>query len=74
MSPREVEAYQLFVLAEAGIDRVRLCVGPSPGPECLEADRTEMDVEEAMALAPIPHELGPGRWCRCTYRPVASPG
>ncbi|MGB3544496.1 MAG: hypothetical protein WBA11_16375 [Rubrivirga sp.] len=72
MSPREVEAYQLFMIAEAGIGYVRLHAGPDAGPECLGAHRTVMTIEDAMALAPIPHELGLGRWCRCTYRPVSS--
>lgn len=71
MSSREYEAYQLYILAEAGVERVRLVTGTARGPECDGVDGFEMSLEDAMRLAPLPHELGPGRWCHCTYRPVA---
>ena len=72
MSPREREAYSLYVLAEAGITRVRLFAGrPGASSVCAEADGSEMTVEDAMALAPIPHDLPGGAACHCAYRPVA---
>jgi hypothetical protein len=72
MSPAETEAYQLFLLAEAGVVRVRLKAGDSPdtAPECHETDGFEMTVDEAMHLQPIPHEVGPGWRCTCAYRPA----
>ena len=72
MSSREREVYQLFALAEAGVGRVRLrapCIPGTP-PACLETDGFEMSTEDAMYLAPIPHDLPRGQTCRCTYRPV----
>ena len=72
MTPREFEAFQLYVLAEAGVTRVRLWAPSTPGtpPECTAADGTELSVDEAMRDAPIPHGVGPGRRCRCAYRPA----
>ncbi len=72
MSPAENEAYQLFILAEAGVEKLRLRASRAPdsAPECHETDGFEMTVDEAMALRPIPHEVGPGWRCGCTYRPA----
>ena len=71
MSPEEFEAFQLFTIAEAGFERVRLHAGDAPDTarECHETDGFEMTVDEAMALRPIPHEVGDGV-CHCAYRPV----
>ncbi len=72
MSPAEKEAYQLFLLAEGGVERVVLRAGTSAdtAPECHETDGFEMTVDEAMDLRPIPHEVGPGWRCTCGYRPA----
>ena len=72
MSPSENEAYQLFILAEAGVEKLRLRASRAPdsAPECHETDGFVMTVDEAMALRPIPHEVGPGWRCGCTYRPA----
>lgn len=72
MTPGEAEAYQLFLLAEAGVERIRLRASPTPDatPQCREADGVEMTVDEAMALWPIPHRTPPGTRCGCTYRPA----
>ena len=71
MSPHEREAYQLFLLAEAGVERVRLRAPSAPGtpPECRDAGGVVMSIDDAMALAPIPHDVERGV-CRCAYRPV----
>lgn len=73
MSDREYEAYQLFVLAEAGAERVRLCMGATPTHACRETHGAEFSIDDAMRLAPIPHQVAPNRRCRCTYRPVTGP-
>ena len=71
MSASEFEAYQLFVLAEAGFERLRLRAdgGPDVPRECRRADGVVMTIDDAMRLAPIPHDLGPGHRCRCAYLP-----
>ena len=72
MSPREYEAYQLYVLAEAGVVSVRLLAPQDPQTPgaCLETDGVVMTIEEAMLLQPIPHDVNEGEVCRCTYGPA----
>ena len=72
MSSREQEAYQLFVLVEGGVDRVRLHASQARGTplECRETHGVVMTADDAMVLAPLPHEVAPGGVCRCTYRPA----
>ena len=71
MSQAEKEAYQLFLLCEAGVERLRLRASRAPdsAPECHETDGFALTVEEAMSLRLIPHEVRPGWRCGCTYRP-----
>lgn len=70
MSPTEAD--QLFLLAEAGVERLRVRAAPGPDvpPARRQADGLAPTVDEAMRQAPIPHALGPGRPCRCSYRPA----
>ena len=72
MTRNEKEAYQLFLLCEAGVEHLRLQASSAPdsAPECRETHGFELTVDEAMALRPIPHEVGPGWRCGCTYRPA----
>lgn len=72
MSDREYEAYQLYRLAEAGAEHVRIHAPEAPDAprECRESHGFLMSMDEAMALAAIPHDLGPERACGCTYRPA----
>ena len=71
MSSREYEAYQLYTLAEAGAEHVRIHAASDEGVPrtCRESHGYLLSMDEAMALAVIPHELEPGRECECTYRP-----
>jgi len=72
MSPTEYETYQLFLLAEAGVERIRLRAAPGPdvSPVCRHADGRVLTVDEAMREAPIPHVVGFVGECRCSYRPA----
>ena len=70
MSAREYAAYQLFVLAERGVEYVRLCAVPDAPAICQAHHNRTMPIEAAMRDAPIPHALGPDAWCSCTYRPA----
>ena len=71
MTPAEREAFSLFVLVEGGVSRVRLRAPDGPGapPACAETDGFEMSADDAMALAPIPHDLPRGQVCLCAYQP-----
>ena len=73
MSAAEFEAYQLYVLAEAGVEhlRVRTAITPDTPPPCRAADGAHLTVETAMRQPPIPHAVEPGQTCRCVYSPAA---
>ena len=70
MTRTEAETYQLFLLVESGVQRVRLKAGKGADTAqgCRETDGFVMTVDEAMSLQPIPHEAGPGTRCTCAYR------
>ena len=72
MSAREYEAYQLVVLGEAGVERVRLRAPDAPGTPrlCRDNHGIEMTLDDAMRLRLIPHDVGADVRCRCTYRPA----
>ncbi|WP_412061132.1 hypothetical protein [Rubrivirga sp. IMCC45206] len=72
MSAREYEAYQLFVLGEAGVERVRLRAPRTPDAPrlCRDNDGLEMTLDDAMRLQFIPHDVGEDVRCTCTYRPA----
>ncbi len=71
MSAREYEAYQLFVLGEAGVERVRLRAPRTPGTPrlCRDNDGLEMTLDDAMRLRLIPHDVDADARCDCAYRP-----
>ena len=72
MTRTEAETYQLFLLVESGVQRVRLKAGKGADTAqgCRETDGFVMTADEAMSLQPIPHEAGPGTRCTCAYRPA----
>lgn len=72
MSAKEYEAFQLYALGEADVTHVRLRAADAPDlPEaCAGSHGFVMTLDEAMMLQPIPHEVGPGRECLCSYRPA----
>ncbi|MEM1115601.1 MAG: hypothetical protein AAF845_02320 [Bacteroidota bacterium] len=75
MSAKEYEAFQLYTLGEAGVTHVRLRAASVPDlPEaCAGSHGFVMTLEEAMLLQPIPHEVGDGQECLCSYRPAPPP-
>ena len=75
MSDAEFEAYQLYVLAQAGVEHVRVqaeLTAETP-PPCRAGHGDAMTVEAAMRQPPIPHAVGPGQTCRCVYGPSSWP-
>lgn len=72
MSAKEYEAFQLYALGEAGVTHVRLrAADVLPLPEaCAGSHGFMMTLDEAMLLQPIPHEVGDGKECLCSYRPA----
>ena len=72
MTRTEAETYQLFLLVESGVQRVRLKAGKGADTAqgCRETDGFVKTVDEAMSLQPIPHEVDPGKRCTCAYRPA----
>ena len=74
MSPAETEAYQLFLLVERGVERVRVQAGQEADTPaaCRASDGLVLTVDQAMARPPIPHDVGAGGRCLCGYRPVTA--